>query len=89
MNDYKLKELEYVDGGFRVRFAPVDNDIEFFISDKEGIESLFYYASHPDEPLQIHVDEDACLKEPKILFGRGRVRSNWYPCRWLRRIVDE
>lgn len=89
MNEYKLKELEYVDGGFRAKFTPVDNDIEFFISDEDGVESLLHYASHPNERVRIDVDDEACIKEPKIQFGRGSVGSKWHPCRWLKRVVDK
>lgn len=89
MSEYKLKELEYVYGGFRARFTPVDNDIEFFITDEEGIETLLHYASHPDGLVRIDVDDKACMSEPKIQFGRGCAGSKWYPCRWLKRLVDE
>lgn len=90
MSEYKLKELEYVGGGFRARFTPVDNDIEFFISNnEEGIETLLHYASHPDELVRIDVDDEVRMNEPKIKFGRGCVMSKWYPCRWLKRLVDE
>jgi hypothetical protein len=89
MSEYKLRELEYVDGGFRARFTPVDNDIEFFIRNEEGVETLLHYASHPDELVWIDVDDDACTKESKIHFSRGCVGSKWYPCCWLKRLVDE
>lgn len=89
MNEYKLKELEYVDGGFRARFTPVDNDIEFFIRDEDGVETLLHYASHPNERVRIDVDGGACMNEPKIQFGRGCVGSKWHPCCWLKRVVDK
>ena len=89
MNEYKLKELEYVDGGFRARFTPVDNDIEFFIRNEEGIESLLHYASHPDELVGIDVYDDDPLKEARIQFRIGCVGSKWYPCCWIKRLVDE
>ena len=89
MTMYKLKELEYVGGGFRARFPPVDNDIEFFLSNEEGIESLLHHVSRPNEFVWIDVDDDACIKEPKIQFRKGCVGSNWYPCKWLKRLVDE
>lgn len=88
MNSYKLKELEYVNGGFRARFTPVDNDIEFFITDEDGIDSLLHHVSYPNELVWIDVDDGACIKEPKIQFRRGCVGSKWYPCQWLKTLVD-
>lgn len=88
MNEYKLKELEYVDGGFQARFTPVDNDIEFFIRNEEGIETLLHYASHPNELVRIDVYNDDQCEEVRVQFGRGCVGSKWYPCRWLKRLVD-
>jgi hypothetical protein len=88
MTEYKLKELEYVYGGFRARFTPVD-DIEFFISDEDGIESLLHHVRHPNESVCIDVDDGACNKDPKIQFRMGCVGTKWYPCRWLKTHVDE
>ena len=89
MYKYKLKELEHVEGGFRARFTPVDTDIEFFICNEEGIESLLHYASHPNELVRIDVYNDDPCEEARVQFGRGCVGSKWHPCRWLKRLVDE
>ena len=95
MSEYKLKELEYVDGGFRARFTPVANDLEVFITNEEGIEMLLNSISKSRESITIETDED--LKETNdhspfnIVFVPDECMKKWkwIPCCWLRRLSDE
>lgn len=91
--EYKLKELEYVNGGFRARFTPIVNDLEVFISDENGIETLLNGISKSRECITIESDEDLKATNDHSPFNivfvpDGIKKWKWIPCGWLRRITD-